>query len=121
LIGPTNGRKGERQIIGGTIDEAARRRARRILGVEDDASPDRVRRAWLKLCRETHPDRNPGDRNAGERFRRAHGAYRLLTKGTPCEELQTSPTGPAIQPAGPDKNMTNPWGYYLWWCETFRF
>ena len=37
-----------------------------ILGVERDASPEAVKRAFRRLARETHPDANPGDPDAFE-------------------------------------------------------
>jgi DnaJ-class molecular chaperone len=48
------------------------------LGVPRTASADEVRRAFRKLAKQYHPDRNPGDNAAEERFKRISGAFDLL-------------------------------------------
>jgi molecular chaperone DnaJ len=50
-----------------------------ILGVERDAAPDEIKRAFRRLARETHPDANPGDPGAEERFRQIAEAYEVLS------------------------------------------
>ncbi len=97
----------------------ATRRARAILGVGDDASPDDIKRAWRKACLETHPDRNPGDPDADKRFRMVHCAYRFLTDGTPCDELLGELKESPSAPTNRKYNLANPWGFYLWWRERF--
>lgn len=50
-----------------------------ILGVEVDASGDAVRKAYKKKALETHPDRNPRDPGAEDRFKEIAEAYGVLS------------------------------------------
>src|SRR5438477_7001438 len=49
-----------------------------VLGVARDASADDVKSAYRKLALKYHPDRNPGDKAAEERFKEAAEAYAVL-------------------------------------------
>lgn len=50
-----------------------------VLGVARDADEDAIRSAYRKLARELHPDVNPGDSAAEERFKEVSGAYAVLS------------------------------------------
>ena len=50
-----------------------------ILGVARDASTDEIKKAYRKLAMELHPDRNPGDKAAEEKFKEAAEAYSVLS------------------------------------------
>ena len=52
-----------------------------VLGVAKGASSDEIKRAYRKRARESHPDMNPGDPTAAERFREAEEAYSILSDG----------------------------------------
>ncbi len=48
------------------------------LGVARGASADEIKKAFRKLAKELHPDKNPGDKAAEERFKRITAAFDLL-------------------------------------------
>jgi curved DNA-binding protein len=49
------------------------------LGVKRNASEDEIKKAYRKLARQYHPDRNPGDKQAEARFKEVQGAYDVLS------------------------------------------
>ncbi len=58
----------------------------KVLGVERKATPEEIKRAYRKLARQYHPDRNPGDEKAESRFKEVSGAYDVL--GDPDKRKQ---------------------------------
>ncbi|MDB5199952.1 MAG: dnaJ [Chitinophagaceae bacterium] len=50
-----------------------------ILGVSKSASADEIKKAYRKVAMQFHPDRNPGDKPAEEKFKEAAEAYEILS------------------------------------------
>jgi curved DNA-binding protein len=50
-----------------------------LLGVERNSSPDDIKKAFRQLARQYHPDMNPGDKAAEEKFKEFNEAYRILS------------------------------------------
>ena len=50
----------------------------KILGVERNASADEIKKAYKKVAIKYHPDRNPGNKEAEEKFKQAAEAYDVL-------------------------------------------
>ncbi|HEY0434961.1 MAG TPA: molecular chaperone DnaJ [Chitinophagaceae bacterium] len=50
-----------------------------ILGVGKNASADEIKKAYRKVAMQFHPDRNPGDKSAEEKFKEAAEAYEVLS------------------------------------------
>lgn len=51
-----------------------------VLGVSENADEDEVKSAFYKIALKDHPDKNPGDAAAEERFKFASDAYTALTQ-----------------------------------------
>src|SRR5579859_5996335 len=51
----------------------------KILGVARVANTDEVKKAFRKLARKYHPDVNPGDKKAEEKFKEINEAYEVLS------------------------------------------
>ena len=51
----------------------------KVLGVEKTATQDEIKKAYRKLAVKYHPDKNPGDKAAEEKFKEAAEAYEVLS------------------------------------------
>ena len=51
----------------------------KALGVERKASADDIRKAYRKLAMQYHPDKNPGDKKAEDKFKEINEAYQVLS------------------------------------------
>lgn len=64
----------------------------KVLGVSEKASAKDITRAYRKLARELHPDANPGDASAEERFKEVSAAYDVIgdeTKRAEYDQVRT--------------------------------
>ena len=69
-----------------------------VLGVDRKASQDQIKKAYRKLARQYHPDRNPGDKAAEERFKQISQAYDVLGDADKRKEYDR---GPAVFTGAP--------------------
>jgi len=69
-----------------------------VLGVDKKATPEEIKKAYRKLARQYHPDRNPGDLAAEARFKAISGAYDTL--GDAEKRKQYDRSGPLGGSAG---------------------
>jgi curved DNA-binding protein len=80
-----------------------------VLGVKKDASEGDIKKAYRKLAREYHPDRNPGDKQAETRFKEVQDAYDVLSdKDKRAQYDQFGFAGP--QGGFPGGGQTFHWG-----------
>jgi molecular chaperone DnaJ len=69
----------------------------KTLGVKKDASEDEIKKAYRKLARQYHPDRNPDDKTAEEKFKEVSAAHDVLSDPEKRKEYDA---GPAFGPFG---------------------
>lgn len=72
-----------------------------VLGVDKNASVDEIKKAYRKLAIKYHPDKNPGDKEAEEKFKEAAEAYSVLSDAD--KKARYDQFGHAgVEGAGPD-------------------
>jgi DnaJ-class molecular chaperone len=85
------------------------------LGVSRDASDDDLKKAYRKLARQYHPDRNPGDKQAEAKFKEIQAAYDVLgdkAKRTQYDRFGfAGPGGDGGGPGGPFGGGGTPGGF----------
>lgn len=82
-----------------------------VLGVARDADADEIKAAYRKLALRYHPDRNPGDTQAEERFKRISEAYATLRD--PAQRARFDRFGPDQPQGRPDFSNVD-------WHSVFR-
>jgi curved DNA-binding protein len=72
-----------------------------VLGVKKGAADDEIKRAYRKLARQYHPDRNPGDKTAETKFKEIQQAYDVLSDKKQREQFDRFGfAGPGAGPGG---------------------
>lgn len=69
-----------------------------VLGVKKSASQDEIKKAYRKLARQYHPDANPNDPKAEEKFKEVSSAYEVLSD---AEKRKQYDAGPSFFGQGP--------------------
>jgi molecular chaperone DnaJ len=69
-----------------------------VLGVGKQASADEIKKAYRKIAMQHHPDRNPGDKTAEDKFKEAAEAYEVLS--SPDKKAQYDRFGHSMGNAG---------------------
>uniref|UniRef100_UPI0035620D9B DnaJ C-terminal domain-containing protein n=1 Tax=Sandarakinorhabdus sp. TaxID=1916663 RepID=UPI0035620D9B len=72
-----------------------------VLGVPRSATEADIKKAFRKLAKDNHPDRNADDPKALERFKEANLAYELLSDAAKRAQFDRGEIGPDGQPASP--------------------
>lgn len=80
----------------------SRRENLEILGLKEDASEDEIKRAFRKLAAEHHPDKNAGNKESEEKFKKINSAYQELTN--PKQEQQS--------PFNNSRNYADPFDFF---------
>ncbi len=88
-----------------------------ILGVSRNASEEDIKKAYRKLARQYHPDRNPGDKQAEAKFKEVQDAYDVLSDKTKREQFDrfghVGP-GPGFGGGGPGGAQGGPAFHWEW-------
>lgn len=74
-----------------------------VLGVSKSSSPEEIQKAYRKLSKKFHPDRNPGDKQADANYKEVQAAYEILSDATKKENYDRfgfAGPGPAGFPGG---------------------
>jgi curved DNA-binding protein CbpA len=74
-----------------------------VLGVSRDASPEQIKKQYRKLSKKHHPDKNPGDAAAEERFKKISEAHAHL-----MDQDKRSAYDKELFPPSPAPDFSNP-------------
>ncbi len=65
----------------------------KVLGVSPDASDEEIKRAYRRLAKLYHPDRNPGDEAAAKKMQQVNAAYEQIKNPEKAQQNQRNPYG----------------------------
>ena len=94
------------------------RKAYAILDIPETSSRRQIKRAFRRACLVYHPDKKPQDKDAKRRFHLICCAYKLLTEGYVCPELDEAEP-PAQEFTAGKYRLDNLWGHFCWWREKY--
>src|SRR5690554_6406755 len=60
-----------------------------VLGVDKNAAADDIKKAYRRLAKKHHPDMNPGDKQAEQKFKEINEAYEVLSDDTRRKQYDT--------------------------------
>lgn len=83
----------------------------KTLGVSKKASEDEIKKAYRKLARKYHPDRNPDDKEAEEKFKEISAAYDILGDPEKRKEYDEGSVFPGFGSGGQAPFGTGPGGF----------
>ncbi len=63
----------------------------KVLGVAKDAKPEEIKKAYRKLARDNHPDQNPGNSAAEQRFKEISEANDVLVQSGQAQGVRRGP------------------------------
>jgi molecular chaperone DnaJ len=73
----------------------------KVLGVDKKASDEEIKKAYRKLARKYHPDRNPDDPKAEEKFKEVSAAHDVLADPEKRKQYDAGPAFGGFGPGGP--------------------
>ena len=95
-----------------------------VLGVSKSASDDEIKKAYRKLAIKYHPDKNPGDKQAEEKFKEATEAYEVLNdkqKRARYDQFGHAGVGGDSNPFGAGGNPFGNAGNFNFNGQSFQF
>ena len=80
----------------------------RVLGVSPDASDEEIKRAYRRLAKKYHPDRNPGDQEAARKMQEVNAAYEAIKNPEKFQSRTNNSYGQTGQQGGYSTYGYNP-------------
>lgn len=85
----------------------------KILGVNENASQEEIKKAYRKLAKEYHPDKRAGDKNAEERFKDISDAYSILGNAEKRKKYDMFRKNPWAGQEGFNHQNAGPGGFHF--------